>query len=76
MLEAVYLPSGEIAIFEVNFTQYGEQQMDRWINGKFRYESSVSAVPVPAAIWFFATGLILLARLRGDSSSARNTLQG
>jgi hypothetical protein len=50
ILEAVYLPSGGIESLAVDFTQYGEQNPDWWINGKLRYNSDVSVVPLPASV--------------------------
>ncbi|MBE9117193.1 hypothetical protein IQ249_14930 [Lusitaniella coriacea LEGE 07157] len=42
VLEATYLADGTVASFAVDFTQYGEQQQERWINGKLRFNSNIA----------------------------------
>ena len=64
ILEAVYLPSGEIESLAVDFTQYGEQNSDWWINGKLRYNSDLTLVPLPASVWLFMAGLATLTLVR------------
>lgn len=66
ILEAVYLPSGGIESLAVDFTQYGEQNPDWWINGKLRYNSDVSVVPLPASVWLFMAGLVAITRIRSS----------
>lgn len=71
ILEASYDPAGNLDSFAVNFTQYGEQDPDRWIVGQFRFNSDVPvAAPEPG------TALLFLAGLLGLVVTSRKSLQG
>lgn len=47
ILEIIFDANNVLSSFAVDFTQYGEEQESRWITGKLRYNSSVSAKSVP-----------------------------
>jgi len=64
VLEAVYGPGGAVERFAVDFTQYGEENPLRWINGQVRYNSYVPYVPEPATILLLGLGSLALLRRR------------
>ena len=64
ILEISFDGIGDISSLAVDFTQYGETNPDWWINGQLRFNSDIplKPVPLPASIWLFGTGLLLLFR--------------
>ena len=61
VFEAVYTPTGAVERFAVDFTQYGEGNPDRWINGMVRYNSDVP-IPEPTTVFLLAFGSLELLR--------------
>lgn len=62
VLEIAFSPSGNIERFAVNFTQYGEENLDWWLNGQLRYNSSIpltSSVPEPSTLSLMLLGSLL-----------------
>ncbi len=57
VLEAVYAPNGDVLRFALDFTQYGEEDLDRWIIGELRFV----AVPEPATATIMAGAIIFAA---------------
>ena len=47
ILEIAFDDNGGIERLAVNFTQYGEENFDWWLNGKLRYNSDIPLAPVP-----------------------------
>lgn len=62
ILEISFDNLGNVGSLAVDFTQYGETNMDWWINGKFRFNSDIpisgATVPEPSVIYLFAIGMI------------------
>ncbi len=46
VFEAEYTSDGALKRFAADFTQYGEEIPDRWVKGKFRFNSDVPLYPV------------------------------
>ena len=58
VLEANYDPLGTVQSFAVNFTQYGEENLNKWINGQLRFNSSVPlTTPEPRTFMLMIDGL-------------------
>jgi len=60
ILEISFDDIGDVDSLAVNFTQFGETNPDRWINGHLRFNSDISlySVPEPASIALFGLGLV------------------
>jgi hypothetical protein len=73
VLEISFDYLGNIGSLAVDFTQYGEANVERWINGKFRFNSDVpiSAVAVPQPSVIYLLGLGVLGLLCKVSNRAR-----
>jgi hypothetical protein len=61
VLEAQFSPTGEVLRFAVDFRQYDEGNLSHWMDGKFRYNSTI---PEPAALTLLCLGSIFLLRRR------------
>jgi len=58
VLEATYDPFGVIESFAVDFTQYDEQNLNKWIVGKLRFNSQIPVnVPEPGTMLLLLVGL-------------------
>ncbi len=67
VLEAVYGAGGEVESFAVDFTQYGEEDPLRWINGQVRYNSDVPYIPEPTTVLLLGLGALFVRnKRRGD----------
>jgi len=75
VLEATYDSLGALESFAVDFTQYGEQNLDRWIVGQLRYNSEVPLnVPEPGTLLLLFIGLFGLTIASTRTRSALSPL--
>lgn len=74
VLEAVYALDGTVLQFAVDFSQYEDNFLDRWVVGSLRYRSSVPlpglAVPEPSLVWLCGPAAVALLRRRRRAAAA------
>ncbi|MCP4353469.1 MAG: PEP-CTERM sorting domain-containing protein [Desulfobacterales bacterium] len=62
ILEILFDKDGDISKLAMDFTQFGEKNTDRWINGQLRFNSDIPldgpTVPEPTTVTLFMTGLL------------------
>lgn len=74
ILEASYGPLGEVLSFSVNFTHYGEQNLDRYAIVELRYNASMVPVPATLALLILGIGSIGYQRKRRTAKDSQRFL--